>query len=137
MFRHILFEIFALNFECCTKYDAFCSYIFDYACLGRRPKTYCYQKGSKLWKNFIKNMFESGWWGRCIPPRPPPPRGFSLTMPRILAYYLCSFTLIMVCVLWCTIVIIGARAQRSNVLTPETNFYFLAMKINLGNVLFI
>ena len=38
---------------------AFCSYIFDYACLGR--KAYCYQKSFKLWKNcslFIKNMFK-------------------------------------------------------------------------------
>ena len=29
-----------------TKYDAFCSYIFNCACLGR--KAYCYRKGSKL-----------------------------------------------------------------------------------------
>ena len=37
--------------ECLTKYDAFCSHIFDYMCLER--KAYCYQKGSKLRKNCI------------------------------------------------------------------------------------
>ena len=40
---------FCPKFECFTKYDAFCSYIFDYACL--RHKAYCFRKGSKLWKN--------------------------------------------------------------------------------------
>ena len=43
----IVFENFsgkfcAPNSECFTKCDAFCSYIFDYACLGR--KAYCYRK---------------------------------------------------------------------------------------------
>ena len=51
LFEQILFKFFPPNSECCTKYDAFCSYIFDYACLGR--KAYCYQKGSKLWKSYI------------------------------------------------------------------------------------
>ena len=41
-----MFEFFAPKSECFTKYDAFCSYIFDYAFLGR--KAYCYQKGLKL-----------------------------------------------------------------------------------------
>ena len=45
----ILFKIFAPKSECFTRYDAFCWYIFDYACL--RHKAYCYRKGSKLWKN--------------------------------------------------------------------------------------
>ena len=44
-------KFFASNSACFTKYDAFCSCIFDYACLGR--KAYCYRKGSKLWKNCI------------------------------------------------------------------------------------
>ena len=55
----VLFEQFLSKFdkffvpksECFTKYDAFYSYIFDYACQGR--KAYCYRKGSKLWKNCI------------------------------------------------------------------------------------
>ena len=40
------YKFFAPNSKCFTKYDAFCLYIFDYACLGR--KVYCYQKGSEL-----------------------------------------------------------------------------------------
>ena len=44
-----MFKFFASKSECFTKYDALCSYIFDYACLGRKA----YQKGSKLWKNYI------------------------------------------------------------------------------------
>ena len=51
IFRRILIELFASNSECFTKYDAFCSYISDYACLGR--KAYCYRKSSKLWKTCI------------------------------------------------------------------------------------
>ena len=46
-----MFKFFAPKSECFTKYDAFYSCIFDYACLGR--KAYCYRKGSKLWKNCI------------------------------------------------------------------------------------
>ena len=46
-----MLKFFAPKSECFTKYDAFCSYFFDYACLGH--KAYCYQKGSKLWKNCI------------------------------------------------------------------------------------
>ena len=48
MFRQILFKFFDPKSKCFTKYDAFCFYIFDYACLGR--KAYCYRKGSKSWK---------------------------------------------------------------------------------------
>ena len=51
IFRQILFKFFAANSERFTKHNAFCSYIFDYLCLGR--KAYCYRKGSKLWKNYI------------------------------------------------------------------------------------
>ena len=42
IFRQILFQFFAPKSECFTKYDAFCSCIFDHACLGR--KAYCYRK---------------------------------------------------------------------------------------------
>ena len=42
---------FAPKSEFFTKYDAFCSYIFDFACLGH--KAHCHRKGSKLWKNCI------------------------------------------------------------------------------------
>ena len=63
IFRQILFKFFDPNCECFAKYDAFCSDIFDYACL--KPKAYHCQRGSKLWKNcrlYIKNIFENGWW---------------------------------------------------------------------------
>ena len=46
LFEQFLGKFFVPKFECFTKYDAFCSYIFDYVCLER--KAYCYQKGSKL-----------------------------------------------------------------------------------------
>ena len=35
IFRQILFIILAPNFECFTKYDAFCLLSFDYACFWR------------------------------------------------------------------------------------------------------
>ena len=35
-----MFKFFAPKSECFTKYDAFCSYIFDYVCL--ECKAYCY-----------------------------------------------------------------------------------------------
>ena len=35
-FRQTLFKLFDLNFEYFTQYDAFCSHIFNYACLRRR-----------------------------------------------------------------------------------------------------
>ena len=48
------------NSEYFTKYGAFCSHIFNCACLRR--KAYCYRRGSKLWKFvFIKNIVEKGW----------------------------------------------------------------------------
>ena len=34
-----------------AKYDAFCSHIFDCACLRR--KAHCNRRGSRLWKNCI------------------------------------------------------------------------------------
>ena len=55
LFEQILFKFFVPNFECCTKYNAFCSYIFDYDCLLGR-KAYCYRKGSKLW---FKKLYAS------------------------------------------------------------------------------
>ena len=44
--KFCLYEFFAPKPECFTKYDAFCLYIFDYACLGL--KAYCYRKGLKV-----------------------------------------------------------------------------------------
>ena len=35
-----------INVFCFAKYDAFCSHIFDYACLRR--KAYCYRRDSKF-----------------------------------------------------------------------------------------
>ena len=53
-----------------TKYDAFCSYIFNCACLGR--KAYCYRKGSKLWQNCIHQKHVWKWLvGGMHPPHPP------------------------------------------------------------------
>ena len=41
-------KIFDPNSDCPAKYDAFCSHIFDHACLSRRPKAYCYRRGSNF-----------------------------------------------------------------------------------------
>ena len=54
--------------ECFANYAAFCTHIFDCACL--RCKAYWYQRGLKLWKNCrirIKNIFENGWWEDAYP----------------------------------------------------------------------
>ena len=48
----ILFNFFASNSKSFTKYDTFCSHIFDLCVLIRR-KDDCYQIGLKLWKNCI------------------------------------------------------------------------------------
>ena len=70
----VLFEKFSGKFclffnpnsECFEKYEAFCSYIFDYACLWR--KAYCYQKIPNYGKIvYTKNIFESGWWKNAYP----------------------------------------------------------------------
>ena len=73
----VLFEQFVGKFclkflplnksKCFTKRDAFCSYIFDYMrAEGVRPIVI--EMGSKLWKiAFMKNMFESRWWGDASP----------------------------------------------------------------------
>ena len=52
-FKKFCLKFFAPKSECFTKYDAFCSYVFDYACLGR--KAYCYRKGSQLWKKLYSS----------------------------------------------------------------------------------
>ena len=59
-------KFFYSNSECFAKYDAFCSHIFDYACL-RRNLAYCYQRGPKLWNipityRYMNSIFENGWW---------------------------------------------------------------------------
>ena len=45
-FRQTLFQFFDPNSEYFTKYGAFCSHIFNCACLRR--KDCCYRRGSKL-----------------------------------------------------------------------------------------
>ena len=68
LFEQFLGKFFALKSECFTKYDAFCSYIFDYASL-------VIVKVRKYGKIvFIKNMFENGWWGNASPPGSTPAR---------------------------------------------------------------
>ena len=44
-FRQTLFKFFDPNSEYSTKWGAFCSHIFNCACL--RLKAYCYRRGSK------------------------------------------------------------------------------------------
>ena len=51
LFEQILSKFFASKSKCFSKNDAFCLYIFNYACAGR--KAYCYRKDLKLWKNCI------------------------------------------------------------------------------------
>ena len=64
--------MFDPNSECFAKYDALCSRIFDYAYLRR--KTYCYRKGSKLWKNCIHQKHFKKWLvGGCIASHPSTP----------------------------------------------------------------
>ena len=54
-------KFFDPDSECFARYDAFCSHIFNYACLGR--EAYSYRKGSHYRKiACIKNIFENGWW---------------------------------------------------------------------------
>ena len=71
-FRQTLFKFFDSNSEHFSKYDAFCSQIFNYACLRR--KTYCYRRGSTLWKNYI---YQKHSWKRVVrwlhTPHPTPP----------------------------------------------------------------
>ena len=67
----MLFTFFDPNSECFAKYDAFCSDIFDYACLRR--KAYRYQKGLNLRKNYVyqKHFLEVAG-GRMHAPHPTP-----------------------------------------------------------------
>ena len=61
----VLFESFSgkfcLNFLALflstppNNYDAFCSHIFDYACLRRIA--FCNRRGSRLWKNCIHQKY--------------------------------------------------------------------------------
>ena len=60
IFRPILFKLFDPNSECFTSYDAFCSYIFDYACLRRIANEEIRNDG-KIVGLYIKNIFENGW----------------------------------------------------------------------------
>ena len=47
IFRQSLFIFLAPNFECFIKYDAFCKYSFDYACL-RRLRFIVMSRGANL-----------------------------------------------------------------------------------------
>ena len=61
-----MFKLFDPNSGCFAKYDAFCSHIFDYACLKR--KAYSYQKVRNYKKIVcITNIFENGWWEDAYP----------------------------------------------------------------------
>ena len=49
LFEQYLVKFLPLNLGTSPTFDAFCSYIFEYACLGRKAN----QNSSKLWKNCI------------------------------------------------------------------------------------
>ena len=57
-------QFLAPNFECFTKYDAFCSHSFDYVtCVLKATKAYCYEEVRNYEKIlFIQNIVENGWW---------------------------------------------------------------------------
>ena len=74
IFRQIWFKFCAPNSECCTKCDAFCSYIFDYACLGR--KAYLLSKRfeiiEKLYLSKTRSKMAGGGMHPPIPPESAP-----------------------------------------------------------------
>ena len=75
-----MFKFFDPNSGCFAKYDAFCSHIFNYACVRR--KAYSYRRASKLYCRkivCIKNIFENGWWENAYPSFYPP--GHKLQKP--------------------------------------------------------
>ena len=67
-----MFKFFDLNSECFTKYNAFCSHIFDYAFLTRNA--YCFQRGSKLQKlvKLTSKTFLKMAGGKMHTPHPTP-----------------------------------------------------------------
>ena len=85
------FVIFlAPNFECFTKYDAFCSHSFDYACLRRRRHIVMKRFENRHYGKilFVQNIVENGWWGngecvayalRSAPPLPGSTPGCTIT----------------------------------------------------------
>ena len=84
---------FCLNFstlccdsECFAKYHAFCSHIFDYACLRR--KAYCCRRGSKLWKKlYTSKAFLKIAGGRMHTPHPTPLAISCRNHQKSLAYF--------------------------------------------------
>ena len=79
-FEQILGKFFAPKSECFTKYEAFCSHTFDYACLGR--KAYCYRKGLKLWKKLhsLNTCFKMAGGGMHPTLDPPPPALITMSL---------------------------------------------------------
>ena len=74
-----MFKFFASKSECLTKYDAFCSHIFDYACLWR--KLIDIEKARNNGKTvFIKIVFENGWWGDAFLLDPPMPALITMSL---------------------------------------------------------
>ena len=88
-FTQLLFRFFDPNFECSAVDDAFCSHIFDYACLRR--KAYCYGRGSKVCKIVCTKTLIKMAGGRMHTPHPTsldPPLAISYrNHEKILAYF--------------------------------------------------
>ena len=59
-----MFKFFDPNSGCFAKYDAFCSLIFNYACLRLIAI-----EGIRNYKKIvcIKNIFENDWWEDAYP----------------------------------------------------------------------
>ena len=70
-----MLKIFDPNSECFAKYDAFCSHIFDYACLRRSLRLSDIDEVQNYGKIvYIKSIFENGWWedAYSLGPHPTP-----------------------------------------------------------------
>ena len=69
-----MFNFFDLNSECFGKHDAFCSHIFDYACLRRRLRLIAIEEvrnHGKIVTCTLKTFLKMAGGG-CIPFIPPP-----------------------------------------------------------------
>ena len=65
----------ALNFECFTKYDAFCLHSFDYACL-KATQAYCNEEVRNYGKFLFLALLKMAGGGECISPWIRPCQGF-------------------------------------------------------------
>ena len=67
----------APNFECFTKYDAFCEHSFNYACLSRLRRIVV-KRFEIMEKLYSPKHCLKGWWGNAYaayltpPPLDPP-----------------------------------------------------------------